>query len=68
MNKREIAKEMQKACGGAMFITRQQLAGFLGRKKPDSVDRYLVGLERIDKMYYIPDVVENLMKGADYKW
>lgn len=61
MNKNDIVRTF-KALTGAAFITRKQLATLMGMKDPHRVDRYLKGLERIDKKYYyIPDVVDVLM-------
>ena len=62
MNKQDIVKAF-KAATGAAFITRGQLAKLMGMKDPHRVDRYLRGLDRIDKKYYyIPDVVEALIE------
>lgn len=61
MNAKEVAEDMKRFCGGG-FATRQKIANYIGIK-PDHVDRFLVGLERIDnKHYFIPDVVDNMMK------
>ena len=66
MNKREIINSMEKYTK-ASFITRKQLAEFLGRKSQYHVDKYLVGLDRIDKMYFIPDVAARLMEFMNTK-
>ena len=61
MDKQTVIRAMKSYGGGAMFITRQKLTEFLGRKNPQSVDRYLSGLDRIDGMYFIPDVASRLL-------
>ena len=61
MTKTELTKSMQ-AYTGSSFITRIQLAGYMGYKNPSSVAKHLHGLERIDKKYFIPDVVGNLLE------
>lgn len=50
----------------AGFISKKQLADFLGYKSVNSVSQYLYGLNSIDRRYYIPDVVDSLLsfKGA----
>ena len=63
MTKTELTKAMRDFAGSS-FITRLQLSQFMGYKKPQSVDRYLYPLERIDKKYFIPDVAEQLMSAA----
>lgn len=63
MNKTELTKSMQTFTGSS-FITRLQLAKFMGYKRPASVDRYLYKLERIDKKYFIPDVAAELISSA----
>lgn len=61
MNKQEIVRTFR-SITGAVFITRKQLANLMGMKDPHRVDRFLKGLDRIDrKYYYIPDVVEVLL-------
>lgn len=61
MTKTELTKAMQ-GFAGSSFITRAQLANFMGYKNPVSVDRYLYSLERIDSKYFIPDVAGELMQ------
>ena len=65
MTKTELTKSMQ-AYTGSSFITRNQLAGFMGYKNPSSVVKHLYGLERIDKKYFIPDVVDNMLAARSY--
>ncbi len=61
MNLKQLARKM-KNYTGADFITRADLARFLGIKDPHCVDKYLAGLQRIgNKYYFIPDVAEALM-------
>lgn len=64
MNKAELTKAMQ-VHTGCSFITRIQLAGFMGYKNPASVAKYLYPLERVDKKYFIPDVVEQILLGRE---
>lgn len=63
MTKTELVKSMQSYVGSS-FITRIQLAGYMGYKNPSSVAKYLYGLERIDKKYFIPDVADQLLHTA----
>ena len=63
MNAKKIETDIKQFVGGG-FITRQQLARYMGRRDPHSVDRYLVDLERVNgKYYFIPDVAETLIGG-----
>jgi hypothetical protein len=52
---------MQKYAGSG-FITRTKLAAYMGKSNPRHVDKYLAGLERIGTNYFIPDVVEALLR------
>lgn len=62
MTKQDVVSSFKTKTGGAVFITRKQLAELMGIKDPHYVDRFLKGLDRIDrKYYYIPDVVEMLL-------
>ena len=63
MNKRELTKDMQSFTGSG-FITRTKLAEYFGKKNPRHIDKYLKGLDRVNKNYFIPDVVEAIMREA----
>lgn len=61
VNKADIVKDMRGLTGSG-FITRIELAKYMGTNSPKSVDRYLTELERIDnKYYFIPDVAESIL-------
>lgn len=63
MTKQELTADLRRCCGGASFITRTELAKYLGYSCPKRVDRYLQGLERVSKTkYFIPDVSESLIR------
>lgn len=56
MDKTELVNDMKRTYKSA-FITRQQLAQYMGKKDPHGIDKYLRGLERVDKSsFFIPDV------------
>ena len=61
MNRKELTKDMQNFAG-AGFITRTKFAAYMGKTNPRHVDKYLEGLERIGTNYFIPDVVEALLR------
>lgn len=62
MTKSEITADLKRYCGGS-FITRTELAKFMGYASPKRVDRFLQGLDRISgTRYFIGDVAENIMK------
>ena len=63
MTKTELTKAMQHHAG-CSFITRSQLASFMGYKNPASVAKYLYPLERVDKRYFIPDVADEILREA----
>lgn len=61
MTKNEITADLRRFCGGG-FVTRSQLAQFLGYASPKRVDRFLEGLDRISgTRYFINDVAERLL-------
>lgn len=66
MNRQELIKEF-KTLNGSLFITRNELAGVMGYKDAHCVDKYLSGLERVEKKYFIPDVVESIKRRCDYR-
>ena len=64
---RDTMKESGETVFGApQFVTRKQVASFMGKKDPHQIDWALAGLERtVDgKMYYIPDVVDAIKRGC----
>lgn len=63
MTKSELIKDM-KAFTNAGFITRKQLSDYMGKKDPHYVDKYLDGLEKVGRNYFIPDVAESLKRHA----
>lgn len=62
MEKQEMIKLFRTETG-SLFITRQELSKVMGYADPHNVDRYLCGLEKVEKKYFIPDVVLRI-KGA----
>lgn len=66
MTKTELSKGMQ-AFTGCSFITRLQLMDFMGYRSVNSVTKYLYGLPRVDKRYYIPDVAAAIVEQVTYK-
>lgn len=65
MNRRELINDMKQYCG-ASFISKKQLAAYMGYKSVNSVSAYLDGLNSIDRRYFIPEVADRLIgfKGA----
>lgn len=61
MNRQELIKEF-KTLNGSLFITRNELAKAMSYNDPHCVDRFLYGLERVGKKYFIPDVVSALKR------
>lgn len=62
MKKSELVKDMKSFTGSA-FINRAEFARYIGMQ-PKNADKHLIGLERIGRMYFIPDVAEALLKEA----
>ena len=62
MDKQALIRDMKQAAGGASFITVSQVTNYLGLKNNSRVKKeYLADLDRVGKMYYIPDVCQSLM-------
>lgn len=62
MTKTELIKDMKEHVH-AGFITRQQLAGFMGKKDPHRVDKYLRDIQPVSgKDYFIRDVADQIMR------
>ena len=61
MTKSEITTDLKRYCGSS-FITRSELAKYMGYACPKRVDKFLQGLERIGTRYFINDIVENILK------
>lgn len=55
MERRELIYAMEKFAG-ASFISRNELARFLGYKDPHSVDKYIRGLPRLENRYFVNDI------------
>lgn len=63
MNKHDIILDLRRFTGGASFIRRKDLARYLGRADPHSIDKYIKPLTKIDGLYFINDVAEQLLQG-----
>ena len=57
MTKKEIIDDLKRYTGSG-FVTRKELAAYMGYRSVASVDAFIAGLPRIDKRYFIPDVAE----------
>lgn len=65
MTKHELVEAMTSQQGG-YFITKTELAKFIGAKRSETVGRYVEGLAVLNKRYYfIPEVAERMI--ADTK-
>lgn len=63
MNKTELKNELQKYVNGSGFIQKCQLAQFMGYKDPNTVNKYLAGLEKVGRGFYlINDVAEAIVQ------
>ena len=61
--KKTLITNMRAYAGGAMFMTRDQLAGFMGYSDAHSIDVYLQDVFREGKSrYFIPEIADNLIK------
>lgn len=65
MTKSELTKDM-KAAVGSGFITRRELAAYMGYKDPGKIDKYIRDLQKVGKRYFIPDVADALCRCIDY--
>lgn len=68
MTATDLKKDMMRSVNGASFINLIQLTRFLGYSDASSRNikkRYLEGLPSIQKMYFIPEVVERVMKDVE---
>lgn len=64
MTKTELAKAMTQANGGP-FIKLARIADMVGDSNITRVrQKYLLGLERINGRYFIPEVAERLKENA----
>ena len=65
MTKDDLVKAMTESAG-SYYITKTQLARFIGAKRSETVRQYVEDLPVLRKRYYfIPDVAERMM--ADTK-
>lgn len=63
MTQAELSKELRGAAGDRVFITATQLSRAMGRSDTYKVkQKYLVGLDHVGGMYFIPDVSKRIMK------
>lgn len=61
MTKNDLVRAMTASAGG-YFITKTQLARFMGVKSPDTVRQYVEGLQVTNlKYYFIPDVADQIL-------
>ena len=68
MTKKDIIADMKKHVDGESFITITGLQKYIGVRSHHSVDKYIIGLERINNRYYfIPDVADSLLKQGGVK-
>lgn len=64
MYKSDIVRELRQYTGAGM-ISRIQLAKFMGYSSPDPVDKYLRGLRRVRRRYFIAEVAERLQEAYE---
>lgn len=63
MTKKELVADMKQTVGGGGFITLSGIANYIGVKSHHSVDKYVIGLDRINgKYYFIPDVADSMLR------
>lgn len=63
MERKELIKQM-KDFANAGFISKKQLAAFMGYKSVNSVGQYLANITKIDNRYFIPEVADALLRGT----
>lgn len=66
MDKKSLISDMKRFTG-ASFITRKQVAEWMGKKDAHCVDRYLHGLDRVGQLYFIPDVVDAVIATREWR-
>ena len=62
--KASLSEDGENIKGAPQFITRMQLAEYMGYRDPHCVDKYLNGIEQVGKRYFIPDVASVLKSRA----
>lgn len=64
MTRRDLIADMKAFVpDGGGFITLSGIAKYIGVRSHHSVDKYVVGLERINgKYYFIPDVADRMVQ------
>lgn len=68
MTKKDLILDMKKHVGGGSFITVTGLQKYIGVRSHHSVDKYIIGLERINNRYYfIPDVADSILRTGGVK-
>lgn len=65
MNRKELISQM-KSYTNAGFISKKQLADFMGYKSVNSVGQYLANITKIDNRYFIPEVADAILRGAQH--
>lgn len=61
MTKNDLVKTMTASTGG-YFITKTQLAQYIGAKRSETVRQYVEGLQVTNlKYYFIPDVADQIL-------
>lgn len=63
MERKELIAQM-KSYTNAGFISKKQLASFMGYKSVNSVGKYLATITKIDDRYFIPEVADAILRGA----
>lgn len=57
MEKRDLVLDMKTFMKGSSFITKADLARYIGVKQPRYIEKYLINLEMLSgKYYFIPEV------------
>ena len=66
MKRQDLIADMKKKTESS-FITRKDLAAFMGLKDAKSVDRYLVGLPTLNKRFFINDVADRMLAEVTFR-
>lgn len=60
MTRAKAIEQDIKKCFGCSFITKKEIASYMGYKKTDSVNNITNGLPKFNKRYFVPEVAERI--------
>ena len=66
MEKKKLIARMKEHTNNACFISKKELAEALGYESVNSVSKFVYGLPKVNKRYFIDDVADSIISFKEF--